>query len=120
LLIWEDKKFNSLDIEPFVIPIIYKNNKRIYTPDALINNKYLIEIKPLAHLKIHPNDKERFSIEVWCANEFCEEKGLKFILLDDKQIDFTTEKFKKYLNDNICLIDKYNIKFINKSPLRKK
>ena len=48
LLVENDDRVFDINMEPFCIKL---DNNFHYLPDCLINNKYLIEIKPQAHLK---------------------------------------------------------------------
>jgi hypothetical protein len=117
-LLFEEADYESVIFEPFYIPIDVGGKKRIYTPDVLINNKLVIEIKPDKHLKIFPNDEVRYNSELKHIKEHCDECGYIFEVKTDTEIGFTTQKFKKWINNNLDIIEKHNIIFNNKSPLK--
>lgn len=98
------------DVEPFQIKISEKSH---YTPDVLINNTYLIEIKPSDHLKY--TDNKRFSEEIEAAEQYCKHNGLNYKILYDTDINFTTNKYKTFLRNNPDIIEQFNIRF-NKGP----
>lgn len=96
----------NYQMEPFQIQLTEKAH---YTPDVLINNKYLIEIKPEKHLNYTSAD--RFQQEIEGANRYCNEHNLIFKVLYDKDIGFVTSKFKSFLRNNLNIVEQFNIRF---------
>lgn len=111
----ETSRYKEVEFEPFVIPIWFKSRNRRYTPDVLIDNKYLVEIKPKRHIFIHPKDKERFMCEVKGAIKYCRENNLVFKIITDEMLGFETDKFKRYLINNADILKKHKIRFTGKS-----
>ena len=105
LLIEENQEVEFYEGEPF--RIIY-NGFHHYTPDFLINGKYLIELKPKKHLLY--TSKEVFETKVKAAKEYCEENNLAFRLIYDQDIDFETHDFCRFLINNPDVIRQYNIR----------
>lgn len=105
LLIEENQEVEFYEGEPF--RIIY-NGFHHYTPDFLINGKYLIELKPKKHLLY--TSKEVFEAKVKAAKEYCEENNLAFRLIYDQDIDFKTHDFCRFLINNPDVIRQYNIR----------
>jgi hypothetical protein len=86
----------------------YKGNNRTYTADFILNDKYLIEIKPK---KLWGSDsviRKKTS-----AINFCKENNLIYKLRDTPNL--SSEKLKKLYNTKqIIFTDRYEKKFINK------
>jgi Zn-finger nucleic acid-binding protein len=83
----------------------YKGQKRNYFPDFIINNKYVVEIKPK---KLHQSDsvlRKKESAEKWC-----DEKGFKYKLVDSGEINFEN-LLKLYEEGKIQFLPKYEEKF---------
>lgn len=106
VLIEENSCVCNYKFEPFVIRI---SDKERYTPDCLINNKYLIELKPLGFTRY--TDKNRYCREVKAAYNYCVGHNYIFRVIYDKDIGFETSSYKKYLFNNPDIIEKYNIRF---------
>lgn len=106
ILFEESEKVETYSFEPFKIKL---DNSHFYTPDCLINNNTLIEIKPKNHLNYE--NLERFSLEQKNAIEYCQSHNFTFKTLYDEDINFNSSKFKRYLKNNNELIIKYNIEF---------
>lgn len=110
ILFEQNEQVEYYEVEPFQIKL---DGDSHYTPDALINNKYLIEIKPSYHLNY--TDKSRFSKEVDAAQQYCESNQLEYIVLYDTDINFTTNRYKTFLRNNPNIIEQFNIRF-NRGP----
>lgn len=106
VLIEKDPCVYCYEFEPFVIKI---SDKERYIPDCLINNKCLIELKPLGFTRY--TDKDRYCREVKAAYNYCIEHNYVFRVIYDKDIGFETSSYKKYLFNNPEVIEKYNIRF---------
>lgn len=94
------------EVEPFQIKLPGNSH---YTPDVLINNKILVELKPYGHEKY--TGKERFELEVKNAKEYCKNNNLKYKIIYDKDINFESRKYKNYLKNNPNIIQQFNIRF---------
>lgn len=92
----------------------YKGNNRTYTADFILNNKYLIEIKPKKLWYSDSVIRKKIS-----AIKFCEENNLTYKLRDTPNL--SSEKLKElYETKQIIFTDRYEKKFtskyINKTP----
>lgn len=86
----------------------YNNDERNYFPDFLLNNKYVIEIKPKKLINsINVKAKTKAAIE------YCNKNNLIFKILSPQIISI--DKIKElYLNNKIKFIKKYDDKFKEK------
>jgi len=110
ILFEQNDAVECYDVEPFQIKLSKSSH---YTPDALVNDKYLIEIKPSDHLNY--TNPERFEAEVIAAKKYCQEHHLEYKILYDTDIGFKTENYKTSLRNNPDIIEQFNIRF-NKGP----
>jgi hypothetical protein len=103
-------KFNWISGESKTYKIEYKDcngNKRNYFPDFILNNKYMIEIKPKKLWNTNNVLYKRLS-----AEDFCKDRELKYKLFDP--ITLKTEDIKKYYNNGIIkFLPRYEEKFLN-------
>ena len=106
ILFEQNELVENYDVEPFQIKIS-KNSH--YTPDVLINKKYLVEIKPHDHLKY--TDNKRFEEEISAAQQYCKDHKLIYKILYDLDIGFKTNKYKTFLRNNLDIIEQFNIRF---------
>lgn len=99
--------------ESIRIPYInYDGNNRTYSPDFLVDNKYLVEIKPI---RLHNTPLIKLKTE--CAIKYCSENNLEFQIIDQKIMELkelellvesekivltekTKEKLEKWKQDN--------------------
>lgn len=105
----EDSNIIFYDVEPFQIQL---PNNHHYTPDIFLNGEDLIELKPKKHLLYE--DEERFNLEVSSAIEYCNKHNLTFKVIYDEDLDFRSDKFKRWLLNNKEELDKYQITFSSK------
>lgn len=78
ILVCERFKIEIISAENIKINYVsYTGNERTYSPDYLIVNKYLIEVKP-QRLQKTPLNILKFK----AANEYCKNNSLKFKILD--------------------------------------
>lgn len=110
LLLEDAPEVKDYKTEPFQIKISGKSH---YTPDILINEHVLVEIKPRDHLNY--TSKTRFESEVKSAQKYCKDNDMSFMVLYDTDIDFDTSRYKTYLRNNPDIIRRFNIRF-NKGP----
>lgn len=87
----------------------YKIEIHNYKKPILINEKYIVELKPYDHLKY--TDRRRFYLELACANDYCNKNKMIYLLVYDKDIGFKSKEYRKYLKDNPDIIRQYNIRF---------
>jgi len=104
-----DNDISFYDIEPFQIKL---PNNHHYTPDVFLNGEILIELKPKKHLLYE--DEERFNLEVSSAKEYCKKHNLTFKVIYDEDLDFRSDKFKRWLLNNKEELSKYQITFSSK------
>lgn len=96
----ESKKYNILYQK-------YDNTNRTYKPDFIINNKFMVEIKPK---KLH--NTKLIVLKKNAAIKYCNENNLIYKLIDPIKI---TKKEIQILidNKNLKFADKTQIKFLN-------
>lgn len=102
----QDDSVQKYEVEPFQIKL---DDNSHYTPDVLIDEKVLVELKN--HSLSFDKDSTRFEKEIEVANKYCEEHSIDFKLIFDTDINFDTRKFKSYLKSNSEIINQYNIRF---------
>ena len=100
-----EEKVQYYQVEPFKIRL---ENNHFYTPDVLINNSILIELKPSNHLNYE--DKGRWELEQKGVKEFCENHNYEYRIVYDTDIDFETSKFKRWFLANQDELTQYNIR----------
>lgn len=100
-----EEKVQYYQVEPFKIKL---ENNHFYTPDILINNSTLIELKPSKHLNYE--DKDRWELEQRGVKEFCKTHNYNYRVIYDTDIDFETSKFKKWFLANEDELTQYNIR----------
>ena len=105
-------EFNNLSWEngeksKYKIPYIdWKGNKRNYFPDFVVDNKFMIECKPLnLHNSVDVIQKKE------AAELFCLKNNLEYILIEPEVLGF--EDIKKLYDDNLIkFLPKYEEKFL--------
>jgi hypothetical protein len=83
----------------------WKNNKRSYHPDFIIENKFMIEIKPK---KLWNSDEIKRKKEA--AERWCKENNFKYKLKDIKNMEFNELK-PLIINNKVLLLERYKEKF---------
>jgi hypothetical protein len=90
----------------------YKNSKRTYHPDFIIEDKYLVEIKPKSLWK---SDNVKRKKEA--AIKFCENKKIKYKLTESPKL-IQKEDIKKLINEKTLIFTKiYQEKWETKQNL---
>lgn len=107
LMLEEDSQIKNYQIEPFQINL---GNGHHYTPDFLVNNSQIIELKSKGHLN-YADTEERFNLEINKAQEYAKQNNMTFSIIYDTDINFKTSTYKTYLKNNLDIIKKYNIRF---------
>jgi hypothetical protein len=101
-------EWRSAENKDLTIPYVdYKNNQRTYTADFLIEEKYLVEIKPK---KLWGSDSVKRKRE--SAIVFCENNSLKYKLRDPQDLNKDTI-IHLYESGDLIFTDRYNEKFKN-------
>lgn len=94
----ENKKFRIKYLD-------FENVEKNYFPDFILNDKYLIEIKPAHMCKSIINTRKKEA-----AILFCEKNNLKYKMITPKKL--TSIEIKNLIeSNNIELIDRYKIKY---------
>lgn len=104
-----DLKWNKMDEKQFAIKYIdWEEKTRNYFPDFLIENKYVVEIKP-KKLWNTPNilAKKR------AAERWCDKNGYTYKIVEPKIIE-KSEIIDLYINGQIKFLEKYEKKFKEK------
>lgn len=94
----------KFECEPF--SILYTNVNR-YMPDFLIENKYLVEIKPKEF-----QNTEKNLLKTKAALQYCEENNLIYKIIDPSVCK--KKIFKEYLNNTIIFDAGDKKRFLNK------
>lgn len=105
------------DYEPFIINM---DNGHNYTPDFLLNNKIVIELKSKKYVDRVSGVKEKVLYKQSQAEKYCNQNNLEYKIIYDEDIGFESRKMKKFINENLELINKYHITFNDPSRVVKK
>ncbi len=79
---------------PYRIKYKIENKNYNYIPDFLINNQFLIEIKPESMLDF---DKNPYKFKA--AKKFCKKENIKYLIITEKELDNLSEFFSKINNE---------------------
>lgn len=104
---------NNEIITYLVEPIKIKcDNGSTYTPDILINNTTIIELKAKRFIEKQPKIKEIFMYKVNQAQIYCKKNNLNYKIVFDEDINFNYKTLIHKLKDNDeYFLKKYNIIF---------
>ena len=109
MLLLED----STEVEFYEYEPIHINceNGHIYTPDILVNNTTLIELKSYKY--IHSKDEilNSFNYKKEQAEKYCKNTEMKYKVVFDIDIDFDSSRYKRELKNHPEIIEKYHIIF---------
>lgn len=108
IMLERDEKVTTFQVEPFQIKL--KDEIHHYTPDFLINNVDIIELKTHNHLS-YTQENERFLQEIESAKQYANNHNMTFKVVYDIDIDFETKQFKRWLINNPDIINLYQITF---------
>lgn len=101
---WENGEKSKYCIEY----LDYNNKRKNYFPDFILNNKYMIEVKPKSLINNDIVIRKKEAALIWCKNH-----NLIYKLSECKKL--TTEEIKNLRNNNIIkFIDRYESKFKEK------
>lgn len=103
-----DMKWQSMEKKKFAIPYIdWEGTNRNYFPDFLIEDKYVVEVKPKKLWNTPLILAKRKSAEIWCKD-----KGYKYKIVEPTLLTFDEIKKLHEIN-NIKFLKKYEDKFAN-------
>ena len=108
IMLEQNEKVTSFQVEPFQIKM--QDGIHHYTPDFLVNNINIIELKPHNHLS-YTKENDRFHQEIESAKQFANNHNMNFQIIYDTDINFETKKFKRWLINNPDIINLYQITF---------
>lgn len=99
-------KWKSAECKKYRIKYVdYNGKERNYFPDFILNDKYLVEIKPKSLFNTIINKNKKIAAENFCINN-----NLKYKLLSPKKLKL--KDIKELVDNNkIEFIDKYKIKY---------
>lgn len=100
-----DTNIFTYSVEPFQIKL---PNNHHYTPDILINNEILVELKPKDHLNWENED--RWNLEITSAQEYCKKHNYTFKIIYDEDINFESKKFKRWFISHEEELTQFNIR----------
>lgn len=92
--------------EPFQINLPHNSH---YTPDFIINDSVVVELKPHEHFKYE--NMHRFNLEMACLNSYCNKNKLGYVVVYDTDIGFESKAFRRYIKNHPEIIKQYNIRF---------
>ena len=99
----------SYKYEPFRINC---DDGSLYTPDFIINNKYVKELKSYKFIYKQGGEIQRkFEYKKSQAEDYCKKHNLEFEVIFDKDINFKSDVFKHELKDN-KYIKEFKIEFL--------
>lgn len=108
LKIEEDSEVYKYVYEPFHITC---DNGHIYTPDLLINDIKVVELKSKKYVQKVSGVKEKVQYKENQAKRYCLENNLQYQIIYDEDIKFDSRSFKRFLNNNPQIIKEYQIEF---------
>lgn len=95
--------------DTYKIPYVsYDGKERNYYPDFLLNNKYLVEIKPKKLI----DGSNLVRLKANAANEFCKNNGLIYKLIHPKKVLSYSEIDELYISGKIKFTEKYKEKYL--------
>jgi hypothetical protein len=104
----EDPDVITYTYEPFIIKC---DDNTLYTPDFLINDCRVVELKSKKFVyKCGGKILERFLYKVDQGKKYCNEHGYTYEVIFDEDIGFDSARFKQEIR-NSDYIKKYNIQF---------
>lgn len=98
----DDYKYESIHIDC--------DNGHVYTPDILINNNIIIELKSKKYVEKVKGMKQKVLYKKEQAEKYCKIHNLKYQIVYDEDINYESKKFKRYLNNNPDIMNYYQIK----------
>lgn len=105
----EEENVNSYVYEPF---IIHCEDKRCYTPDFLINNQQVVELKSYNFIyKQGGKIQKDFEYKRDQGVKYCQKHNLEYKVIFDEDINFKYEILLHQLQEG-KYIEKYNIEFL--------
>lgn len=96
----------SYQAEPFQIKLPHGAH---YTPDVLINDNIIVELKPKNFYKY--TDMGRFCLEMAGLNNYCNKNNMGFVVVYDADIEFNSREYRKYIRNHPEIIEQYDIRF---------
>jgi hypothetical protein len=97
----------NAECKKYMIQYKKDNNIKNYFADYIINNKYLVEIKPK---KLHSS--YIVQLKAKAAIEYCKNNNLKYKLIEPIKIKYN-QIIKLILTGNLLFMEKYLQKVIN-------
>lgn len=99
----------TYDYEPFQIKC---GNGSLYTPDFIINNKYVKELKSYKFIYKQGGEIQRkFEYKKSQAEDYCKKHNLEYEVIFDKDINFKSDVFKHELKD-LKYVEEFKIEFL--------
>lgn len=114
LMIENDEKVKSFEYEPFHIKM---ENNSSYTPDFLVNNSVVVELKSKKYVENVEGIKEKVEYKKSQAIKYCKEHGYEYKIIYDEDINFDSKRMKYYIRDNKNIVEKYSITFNDPSRM---
>ena len=91
---------------------IHCEDGSLYTPDFLVNNKEVIELKSYKYVyKQGGKIKEKFEYKKQCAEKYCKENGFIYKVVFDEDIGFKSDVFRHWIWNHKDIIQKYQVEF---------
>lgn len=106
IIIENSDDVTSYRTEPFQVKLPHGAH---YTPDVLINNSVIVELKPRDFYKY--TDINRFCIEMAGLNDYCNKNKMGYIVVHDTDIHFKSREYRRYIRVHPEIIEQYDIRF---------
>lgn len=105
----ENKEVFNYIYEPFHINC---DNGHTYTPDILINNYLVVELKSKRYIEKLGNDvKQNFEYKKLQGEKYCSHHKMEYKVIFDEDIGFDSARFKRHLHNNPEIVSRYQINF---------
>lgn len=85
------------------------DNGHIYTPDVLIDDKKIIELKCKKYVEKVAGVLEAVLYKKEQAEKYCLKNNLTYQIIYDTDLDYESTKFKRFLNNNPEIMNHYKI-----------
>lgn len=108
ILLEEDPRVTKYSYEPFHIKM---DNKSTYTPDFLINDKIVVELKAKKYVERVAGVKEKFLYKKEQAEVYCARHNLEYRVIYDEDVGFESKKMKYFISNHPEIIEKFQISF---------
>lgn len=101
-----DNKIDFTGGESIKIPYVFMDKNSTYRPDFIVENKYMIELKPQKLI-----ETPRVLAKTQAAIEYCDDNDLEYKIFDQPLLDLDVI-IQEYENQNLKWMNRYEEKFL--------